>query len=373
MAMINCPECGKEISDSVESCPFCGYPIKNREAELQNNTNGESTKKKPFKKTYLIIAVVAICLIAVLGVKISNKKKLIAKQNSEVQEIKEYNQYVTYLNDVYSETLSGASTAEDVCVLVLNVWQDAIYHDSSDQTSKYVTGASDFDEALDRVYADDDVQDKLSKVKNYQDYLSDSINKLQSAPPELEKAYDAALEASTTFKALAQMALSPSGSYNTYSADEQDKVNAIISAYNTLESLIPGKKEVPVYDKNGKKVENDLAFLIYLGQMTNKLPNEIKEQSTGSMLGMYNDEATICEKNGEITYYSSNKVINGVQWRIDSYKDSDKQQLISYLEERYGEATESNDGLYWSNNDNIDNAYVSMEEKENGQLVITWN
>ena len=27
MALINCPECGKEISDKAASCPNCGYPI----------------------------------------------------------------------------------------------------------------------------------------------------------------------------------------------------------------------------------------------------------------------------------------------------------------------------------------------------------
>lgn len=25
MALINCPECGKEISDSAQFCPCCGY------------------------------------------------------------------------------------------------------------------------------------------------------------------------------------------------------------------------------------------------------------------------------------------------------------------------------------------------------------
>lgn len=29
MALIKCPECGKEISDQATSCPNCGYPISN--------------------------------------------------------------------------------------------------------------------------------------------------------------------------------------------------------------------------------------------------------------------------------------------------------------------------------------------------------
>ena len=27
MALVNCPECGKEISDKAKSCPNCAYPI----------------------------------------------------------------------------------------------------------------------------------------------------------------------------------------------------------------------------------------------------------------------------------------------------------------------------------------------------------
>lgn len=30
MALINCPECGKEISDKAASCPNCGTPIGNK-------------------------------------------------------------------------------------------------------------------------------------------------------------------------------------------------------------------------------------------------------------------------------------------------------------------------------------------------------
>lgn len=27
MALISCPECGKQVSDRADSCPNCGYPI----------------------------------------------------------------------------------------------------------------------------------------------------------------------------------------------------------------------------------------------------------------------------------------------------------------------------------------------------------
>ena len=33
MALVACPECGKQVSSEAESCPVCGYPLKPRVAE----------------------------------------------------------------------------------------------------------------------------------------------------------------------------------------------------------------------------------------------------------------------------------------------------------------------------------------------------
>lgn len=48
MALIHCPECGKEVSDKAGSCPNCGHPI-----------NGEKPQeKKPSLKTGSIIGLI---------------------------------------------------------------------------------------------------------------------------------------------------------------------------------------------------------------------------------------------------------------------------------------------------------------------------
>ena len=145
MALIKCPECGEEIIDKAVKCPKCGAefpvekpqkvckecgevlgdeetvchkcgcPIENQQEEKQTP---EIKGKKPFSKKYLVFAigmVVIIGLITGIGIKSLNKKKLIEQQNAEVQELKEYNQYVGYLNSIYSDALAGASKAEDVC------------------------------------------------------------------------------------------------------------------------------------------------------------------------------------------------------------------------------------------------------------------
>jgi len=37
MSMINCPECGKEISDKASSCPNCGFPLIQNDNESNQN------------------------------------------------------------------------------------------------------------------------------------------------------------------------------------------------------------------------------------------------------------------------------------------------------------------------------------------------
>lgn len=39
MALINCPECGKQISDKATACPNCGYPIQNGTNNHNENVN----------------------------------------------------------------------------------------------------------------------------------------------------------------------------------------------------------------------------------------------------------------------------------------------------------------------------------------------
>ena len=44
MALIECPECKKEISDKAKECPHCGYPIVKKE---------EKKKEEPKKDLVL--------------------------------------------------------------------------------------------------------------------------------------------------------------------------------------------------------------------------------------------------------------------------------------------------------------------------------
>ena len=66
MALINCPECKKEISDTARKCPHCGYVVKSVLKDV--NTN---------KKTIIKMAIAAIAVIAlVLAINIFSRPNI---------------------------------------------------------------------------------------------------------------------------------------------------------------------------------------------------------------------------------------------------------------------------------------------------------
>lgn len=86
MALIKCPECEKEISDNAISCPNCGFPLKEKDANTQETTDIESIKSSvevgnPQKKkgclrsclTTIIVAVIGFVIIVLLIYKNSDK------------------------------------------------------------------------------------------------------------------------------------------------------------------------------------------------------------------------------------------------------------------------------------------------------------
>lgn len=80
MALIKCPECGKEISDQAASCPNCGCPMKETNSDSGSDNSGKKIEisiKKPDvklnKRTKGILGGVIVCLVILIGVIIYTK------------------------------------------------------------------------------------------------------------------------------------------------------------------------------------------------------------------------------------------------------------------------------------------------------------
>jgi hypothetical protein len=72
MALVKCPECGRDTSDAAKSCPLCGYPIPGRTAVL---TKPETRKQqKPQGEGWFWAGVVAagIIITTIAGSNTSN-------------------------------------------------------------------------------------------------------------------------------------------------------------------------------------------------------------------------------------------------------------------------------------------------------------
>lgn len=76
MALIKCPECGRDVSTAADACPHCGYPIaKMRIKETKNELHAETIEEKQNDKIVIAkrgdsgsaLSISAICLVIGLG------------------------------------------------------------------------------------------------------------------------------------------------------------------------------------------------------------------------------------------------------------------------------------------------------------------
>lgn len=92
MALIKCPECGKEVSDKASSCPSCGCPlatIATTVSEQATTIETQSKKNNNVKKVLPIIigvVVVAIIGIVIYNIKVVQPRKLEAQNRATYEE-----------------------------------------------------------------------------------------------------------------------------------------------------------------------------------------------------------------------------------------------------------------------------------------------
>lgn len=66
MALINCPECSKQISDQSTTCPHCGYPIQARKVDTWSTQQAPKEPEKKKAKSYgcgTFVLLIVICFI----------------------------------------------------------------------------------------------------------------------------------------------------------------------------------------------------------------------------------------------------------------------------------------------------------------------
>lgn len=104
MALINCPECGKEVSDRAKTCINCGCPICEEAATTEQVIYHEekpiNKKKAVLIAATSIVAAIAIILIFVFVVAQPNKQKATFNDAIALMEKGKYTDGIDLLNTI---------------------------------------------------------------------------------------------------------------------------------------------------------------------------------------------------------------------------------------------------------------------------------
>ncbi len=246
MALINCPECNKEISDKVKACPHCGFPLVEEEkieapmTPQQVEVTGVKLATKSYKKPVIIGLVILILVIAAFfGIKYLNEQK------AERAYQEAFNNYIDNIILFQIMSLSGAADAESYTGLMGNVWRNAIYEEKDGSTDKYTRPngyfVDDFNTALYNLQTAASSKSTVSEIKENQDNVQKLMKDLQNPPAGLERCYDTITELYSAYKGLTDLAVNPTGSLTSFTESRRDKIDGYLSANDKLNSQIPEK------------------------------------------------------------------------------------------------------------------------------------
>lgn len=127
MALIICPECKKSISDTVSTCPNCGFAI-TQEIKEQEKQKQDKIKKvnKILQKIFAIIVVlIFICIFIII---LQNNQ---IKKNKAIMYDKFSEKVGEYLK-LYDDVISYQTNNDIVYVYVSNKWFSSTYKAKED-------------------------------------------------------------------------------------------------------------------------------------------------------------------------------------------------------------------------------------------------
>lgn len=194
MAMINCPECGKEISDRAESCPNCGCP----NAYFNQNISAHTTDKKILDMNYsyiikpktvsttyykndnnryikigiIALSTVSIFLLLVTIVSINNTDTIVGNEEKEnILELQEHESEFTTEKNGYVYDEKESITEQD----------DVEGHKNTDEEFESISDA--FEKGFDDNFKiSDENQENIDSIK-------ESVNEIME-DEEVQESYE---------------------------------------------------------------------------------------------------------------------------------------------------------------------------------------
>ena len=221
--MVTCPECG-EIADSLTNiCSNCGYPLNSLEIKVDEKQKSKSI----FEKKWLWVS--AICFVLLTSI------VLFASNNARTEN------YNIEICTAVDEIIAVSADAENVGNQICSVWNNAIFDKDNENTAKYTKTAKDFNEALSNLFADEEFINKITAIRNKQSEIDTYLGKLKNPPEKFEDAYDEFKELYYAYSDYVDFVILCKGSYNTYTEDLSKKSSTLMESYREIKVELLGE------------------------------------------------------------------------------------------------------------------------------------
>lgn len=236
MSLINCPNCGKRISDKAIKCPKCGKNLRKNYKKRKINSK---------KIVVIITSLIGILLIfsVIVGIiKYKEYQEKIAKEEIKKQKQIEEEYYLNLMLAI-SQILDGGAESEKAGNLIKKVWYNTIYEKNDIETNSYTknqygTFNYDFNDSLENLYSDFEFQSTIRSIKENQESVKNIMKKLKTPPNEYEEAYDTLKDFYDSYVEFTNLILNPNGSYQTFSNAFIEKDSEMAKCYKTMEIYI---------------------------------------------------------------------------------------------------------------------------------------
>lgn len=277
-----CSECGATIPQGAATCPNCGAPVEadaNKSIDATGQTpdgtavapspadaagtspEGEKpiappevtspdakskARKKPLsKKMKIVIAAIVAAVVVIGGISWYSYSQQQAKLKAQERAVAAYNAYVLTLKMARQNMVSGAASAETLANTTSKVWNAAIFKKNQSDWDSDISAyySTDFNESLKMLFSDSGTAKTVSDIKSNQSTVSDEMRVLSSVPDSsLQNAYSEAKDMYDSYLSLTNLAISPTGSLQTFNSNFNTYDSAVSNAYEKLGTAIPDTK-----------------------------------------------------------------------------------------------------------------------------------
>jgi hypothetical protein len=226
-----------------------------RSVYMEQNTNvilGPENPRRSKKKLFLLISILLLVLASVAA-----GAGYFYKQKKEEEYKKQVEKYGEDLNFLVMNMLNTGADAEGMINTYIDVWHEAIFNNKVE-----VGGQNyyDFDSALAAQKIEFEKSGKIEELQKSLDKTEKSIRKLNNPPKKYKEAYELAVDMYKSHKEFVEYAITPRGSYQSYSDDAQELSQEFINLYDEYNIKVPKTYIEDLeedLEKNLKEIEKD--------------------------------------------------------------------------------------------------------------------